>query len=97
MTDEDGEDLVDAYPYPDPFPLEVDVIIRKPKEGWSPEFYEKCLRVFRFHRGHLPRSVRLRLSTAQQIMPIGLVPPGWPTSKPNRQHDPDTITLSEDQ
>jgi hypothetical protein len=97
VTDEDGKDLVEASPYPDPFPPEGDVIIRKPKEGWSPEFYEECLAIFRIHRGHLPRSVRLRLSTAQQIMPIGLLPPGWPTSKPNRHHDPDTITLSEDE
>jgi hypothetical protein len=96
VTDEDGKDLAEAYPYPDPFPLKGDVVIRKPEEGWSTEFYEQCLSVFRIHRGRLPRSVKLRLSTAAQIMPVGHLPTGAPRSKPDRRHDPNTITLSDD-
>jgi hypothetical protein len=97
VTDERGDDSANPSPYPDPYPLEDDVVIRKPADGWSPAFYEESLRIFRIHRGHLPRSVKLHTSTVVQIMSNFQLPSWAPTPRPTNQHDRDAITLSDDE
>jgi len=52
-----------------------DVVVREPKEGWSPAFYMAVLRQYFAVRGAYPRTARVHPSTVLAIAPAdGVLP-----------------------
>src|SRR5215213_958685 len=54
-----------------------DVVIREPREGWSPRFYEAVLQRYFAVRGAYPRTARMHPSTALAVAPADRVAPVW--------------------
>ena len=82
-------------------PLEVlpsgDAVIRQPREGWSPGFYEAELHQYVLVRGSYPRTARMHPSTTVAVAPADrATPPGWPIYDAGRHYAPARIILSDD-
>jgi hypothetical protein len=74
-----------------------DVVIREPKEGWSPAFYESVLQHYFAVRGTHPRTARMHPSTALAMAPADSVAPvWWPIYEVRRHYAPARIILSDD-
>src|SRR4051812_22050187 len=73
-----------------------DVVIREPREGWSPDFYEAVLQRYFAVRGAYARTARMHPSTALAVAPAeGVVPEWWPTYEIRRHYAPARIILSD--
>src|SRR5215212_10222852 len=74
-----------------------DVVIREPREGWSPEFYEAVMQRYFAVRGAYPRTARMHPSTVLAIAPTeGVLPVSWPILEVRRHYAPARIILSDD-
>jgi hypothetical protein len=74
-----------------------DVVIREPREGWSPTFYEAVLQHYLGVRGTYPRTARMHPSTALAVAPAESVAPvWWPVYEIRRHYAPTRIILSDD-
>ena len=74
-----------------------DVVVREPREGWSPAFYEAVLRHYFAVRGTYPRTARMHPSTALAVAPADRVAPvWWPVYEIRRHYAPARIILSDD-
>ena len=74
-----------------------DVVIREPREGWSPGFYEAVLQRYFAVRGAYPRTARMHPSTALAVAPADRAAPvWWPDFEIRRHYAPARIVLSED-
>jgi len=75
-----------------------DVVIREPREGWSPTFYEAVLQRYFAVRGAYPRTARMHPSTALAVAPADRVAPvWWPVYEIRRHYAPARIVLSDDE
>src|SRR5262245_24204324 len=90
-VDDERLELSDLYP------IEGDVVVERPAEGWSPRVYQDHLEIFRVHRKRLPRFVKLHHDTVKEIMSKPLLPEGAPTPRPSWHHDRNSITLSDEE
>jgi hypothetical protein len=78
-------------------PASGDVVVRAPKEGWSPGFYTAVLQHCFSVRGAYPRTARMHPSTALAVAPTdGVLPVWWPVSEVRRHYAPARIILSDD-
>jgi hypothetical protein len=74
-----------------------DVVIREPREGWSPDVYEAAVRRSFGVRGTYPRTARMHPSTAIAVaLAEGVAPRWWPVSEVRRHFAPARIILSDD-
>jgi hypothetical protein len=74
-----------------------DVVVREPKEGWSPTFYEAVLQRYFAVRGVYPRTARMHPSTALAVAPAERAAPvWWPVYEIRRHYAPTRIILSDD-
>ena len=74
-----------------------DVVIREPREGWSPGFYEAVLQHYVSVRGTYPRTARMHPSTALAVAPADRAAPvWWPVYDIRRHYAPARIVLSND-
>ena len=74
------------------------VVIREPKEGWSPGFYEVVLQHYFSVRGTYPRIAHMHPSTALAVAPPERVAPvWWPAYDIRRHYAPARIILSGDE
>ncbi len=74
-----------------------DVVIREPRAGWSPGFYEAVLQHYFAVRGTYPRTARMHPSTALAVAPADRVAPAWwPVYEVRRHYAPARIILSDD-
>ena len=75
-----------------------DVVIREPREGWSPDVYEAALQRSFGLRGAYPRTARMHPSTAIAVAPAERVAPlWWPVYEVRRHYAPARIILSDDE
>ena len=75
-----------------------DAVIREPREGWSPSFYEAVLQQYVLVRGAYPRTVRMHPSTALAVAPADrATPPEWPVYEVRRHYAPARIILTDDE
>ena len=75
-----------------------DVVLREPREGWSPTFYEAVLQHYFSVRGAYPRTARIHPSTMLAVAPEdGLLPVWWPVYEVRRHYAPARIILSDDE
>jgi hypothetical protein len=75
-----------------------DVVVREPREGWSPAFYEAVLREYFAVRGTYPRTARMHPSTAIAVAPAERVAPlWWPVYEIRRHYAPARIVLTDDE
>src|SRR3954465_12942161 len=66
-----------------------DVVIREPREGWSPAFYRTGLGQYFAGRGAYPRTARMHPSTALAVAPAeGVIPEWWPIYEIRRHYAP---------
>ena len=78
-------------------PPSGDVVIREPREGWSPAVYEAAVQRYFLVRGAHPRTARMHPSTAIAVAPADRVSPvGWPDYEVRRHYAPARIVLSDD-
>ncbi len=81
-----------------PIPPSGDVIIREPKQGWSPAFYEMVLQHYFSIRTAYPRTARMHPSTALAVAPAESASPiWWPVYEARRHYAPARIILSDDE
>jgi hypothetical protein len=74
-----------------------DVVVREPKEGWSPAFYQAVLAQYLAARGAYPRTARMHPSTALAVAPADrAAPEWWPIYEIRRHYAPARIILSEE-
>jgi hypothetical protein len=74
-----------------------DVVVREPREGWSPGFYEAVLQRYVAVRGTSPQTARMHPSTALAVAPAERVAPvSWPSYEIRRHYAPARIILSDD-
>jgi hypothetical protein len=75
-----------------------DVVIREPKEGWSPTAYEAVLQRYFAVRGAYPRTARMHSSTALAVAPADRAAPvWWPVYDIRRHYAPARIILTDDE
>ena len=75
-----------------------DVVLREPKAGWSPDFYEAVLQRYVAVRGAYPRTARMHPSTALAVAPADrAAPEWWPAYDIRRHYAPARIILSDDE
>jgi hypothetical protein len=78
-------------------PPSGDVVIREPKEGWSPDVYDAVVQHYFSVRGTCPRTARMHPSTAIAVAPAERVAPRWwPVYEVRRHYAPARIILSDD-
>jgi hypothetical protein len=74
-----------------------EVVIREPREGWSPGFYQAVLQQYFAVRGTYPRTARMHPSTALAVAPTdGVSPLWWPVYEVRRHYAPARIILTDD-
>ena len=75
-----------------------DVVLREPREGWSPAAYQAAVQRYFAMRGAYPRTARMHPSTAIVVAPADRVAPiGWPVYEVRRHYAPARIILSDDE
>jgi hypothetical protein len=75
-----------------------DVVLREPREGWSPEAYQTAVQRYVVARGAYPRTARMHPSTAIVVAPTDRVAPmEWPVYEVRRHYAPARIILSDDE
>ena len=78
-------------------PPSGDTVIREPREGWSPGFYEAVLQQYFMVRGSYPRTARMHPRTVLRVAPaVGVLPVWWPIPEVRRHSAPAGIILSDD-
>jgi hypothetical protein len=88
-----SEDLWDAedVPYMDE---PGDVTVRRPKQGWSRDFYQAMLNQYFMTRSRHPACAKMNLGIVREIDPeLGRLPSKWPTPALSKTHPLDTIVL----
>jgi hypothetical protein len=74
-----------------------EVVIREPREAWSPGFYQAVLQQYFAVRGTYPRTARMHPSTALAVAPTdGVSPLWWPVYEVRRHYAPARIILTDD-
>ena len=74
-----------------------DVVLREPREGWSPGFYEAVLQQYFMVSGSYPRTARMHPRTGLRVAPaVGVLPVWWPIPEVRRHSAPTRIILSDD-
>ena len=74
------------------------VVIREPKEGWTPDFYDAVLQRYFAVRGAYPRTARMHPSTALVVAPADRAAPAWwPVYEIRRHYAPARIVLTDDE
>lgn len=79
-------------------PPSGDVVIREPREGWSPDVYEAALPRYFVERGSYPRTARMHPSTTIAVAPAddNVSPMWWPVSEVRWHSATARIILSDD-
>ena len=66
-------------------PPSGDVVLREPREGWSPAAYAAAVQHYFLVPGAYPRTARMHPSTAIAVAPADRVTPlGWPVYEVRR-------------
>ena len=75
-----------------------DVVLREPREGWSPAVYQAAVQRYGAVRGAYPRTARMHPSTAIAVAPADrAIPLEWPVSEVRRHYAPARIILSDNE